>query len=126
MESKANTHKGESRKCRRNVQNDLYVEIGKRLRISRIELNYTQEQMAEILEMSSAYYGKVERGLHGLSLEKLVIVNKKPDMDINYLLTRTKRGEISLGEIMEQCPKSKRSDMEILIKCAMNLAKSPE
>ena len=126
MESKANTHKGESRKCRRNVQNDLYVEMGKRLRISRIELNYTQEQMAEILEMSSAYYGKVERGLHGLSLEKLVIVNKKLDRDINYLLTGTKRGEISLGEIMEQCPKSKRSDMEILIKCAMNLAKSPE
>ena len=55
MESKANTHKGESRKCRRNVQNDLYVEIGKRLRISRIELNYTQEQRAEILEMSSAF-----------------------------------------------------------------------
>lgn len=126
MESKENTHKGESRKRRRNVQNDLYVEMGKRLRISRIELNYTQEQMAEILEMSSAYYGKVERGLHGLSLEKLVIVNKKLDMDINYLLTGTKRGEISLGEIMEQCPKSKRSDMEILVKCAMNLAKSPE
>lgn len=36
-------------------QNMLYVEMGRRLRIIRIELNYTQEQMAEILEMSSAY-----------------------------------------------------------------------
>ena len=37
-----------------------------------IDLNYTQEQMAEILEISSAYYGKVERGIHGLSLKKLM------------------------------------------------------
>lgn len=36
----------------------LYVEIGKRLRIAHIELNYTQEQMAEILGISTAYYGK--------------------------------------------------------------------
>lgn len=45
----------------RGNPNMLYVEIGKRLRIARIELNYTQEQMAEILGISTAYYGKVER-----------------------------------------------------------------
>lgn len=101
----------------------LYVEMGRRLRISRIELNYTQEQMAEILEMSSAYYGKVERGLHGLSLEKLVLVNEKLDIDINYLLTGIRRGEISLDKVMEECPKNKRYDMEQLIKYARNLVK---
>ena len=69
------------------------MDIGKRLRMLRFELEYTQEQMAETLEMSLAYYGKVERGLYGLSLEKLVIVNSKFDMDINYLLTGNKRNE---------------------------------
>ena len=101
----------------------LYVEMGKRLRIYRIELNYTQEQMSEILEMSSAYYGKVERGVHGLSLEKLVLVNKKLDVDINYLLTGIRRSEVSLEKIIDECPKSKRYDMEQLIKHAGNLVR---
>ena len=103
--------------------NRLYVEMGKRLRIYRIELNYTQEQMSEILEMSSAYYGKVERGVHGLSLEKLVLVNKKLDVDINYLLTGIRRSEVSLEKIIDECPKSKRYDMEQLIKHAGNLVR---
>lgn len=106
--------------------NPLYVEMGRRLRILRIRLDYTQEQMSEILEMSSAYYGKVERGIHGLSLEKLVLVNKKLDLDINYLLTGNRRNEISLDEIIEQCPKNKRYDMEQLIKYAIDLAKESE
>lgn len=75
----------------RKAQNELYVEMGKRLRISRNQLDYTQEQVADILGMSTAYYGKVERGVHGLSLAKLVIVNEKLDIDINYLLTGIKK-----------------------------------
>lgn len=114
-------HKGDMHFKRKT--NRLYVEMGKRLRIYRIELNYTQEQMSEILEMSSAYYGKVERGVHGLSLEKLVLVNKKLDVDINYLLTGIRRSEVSLEKIIDECPKSKRYDMEQLIKHAGNLVR---
>lgn len=106
--------------------NSLYLEMGKRLRILRIELNYTQEQMSEILEISSAYYGKVERGVHGLSLEKLVLANKKLDIDINYLLTGTKRSEIVIEKAIDECPKNKRYDLEQLIKYAMNLAKEAQ
>lgn len=106
--------------------NRLYVDMGKRLRVMRIELNYTQEQMAELLEISSAYYGKVERGIHGLSLEKLVIINKKLDIDINYLLTGVRQGGVLWNKIWEECPKDKRYDMEQLIKYAMNLAKETD
>lgn len=93
MKSKEYTHNGDMHLKQKT--NRLYVEMGKRLRIYRIELNYTQEQMSEILEMSSAYYGKVERGVHGLSLEKII----------------------------DECPKSKRYDMEQLIKYAGNLVR---
>lgn len=110
----------------KNKNNPLYVEMGKRLRILRMELNYTQDQMSEILEMSCAYYGKVERGIHGLSLEKLVLVNKKLDMDINYLLTGNRRGQVALEKVIDECPKNKRYDMEQLIKYAINLAKESE
>lgn len=54
----------------------LYQAMGKRLRNIRILHEYTQEQMADILEIGTAYYGKVERGYHGLSLEKLFLLNK--------------------------------------------------
>ncbi len=124
MKPGADIHKDIS-SARGNL-NPLYAEMGKRLRIIRINLNYTQEQMAEILEMSSAYYGKVERGLHGLSLNKLVIANRKLDIDINYLLTGDKRGELFLEKIIEECPRNKRYDMEQLIKYAVNLVKEPE
>ena len=104
----------------------LYVEIGKRLRIIRIQLNYTQEQLAEILGISTPYYGKVERGVYGLSLEKLVLVNKKLDVDINFLLTAIKRSDFSLDKVINECPKEKRYDLEQLIKYAANLVKEIE
>lgn len=104
----------------------LYVEIGKRLRIIRIQLNYTQEQLAEILGISTPYYGKVERGVYGLSLEKLVLVNKKLDVDINFLLTGIKRCDFSLDKVINECPKEKRYDLEQLIKYAANLVKEIE
>ena len=124
MEIKNNTRANGSSTKKKNKP--LYVEMGKRLRILRTGLNYTQEQMSEILEMSTAYYGKVERGIYGLSLEKLVLANKKLDMDINYLLTGSRRGEIALDKIIDECPKNKRYDMEQLIKYAINLAKESE
>ena len=118
------SHAGET--CIKHKNNPLYVEMGKRLRILRMELSYTQDQMSEILEMSCAYYGKVERGIHGLSLEKLVLVNKKLDMDINYLLTGNRRGQVALEKVIDECPKNKRYDMEQLIKYAIHLAKESE
>lgn len=121
MESKIKTSNNIS--YSQKNQKPLYIEMGKRLRILRIELNYTQEQMAEILEMSSAYYGKVERGVHGLSLDKLVIINKKLDIDINYLLTGFRRGDFSLDKVLMECPKDKRYDMEQVIKHALNLVR---
>lgn len=53
----------------------LYIDMGSRLRQERVRLNYTQEQIAEVLNMSTAYYGKIERGVHGLSLQKLLLIN---------------------------------------------------
>lgn len=108
---------------RKDATKHLYIEMGKRLRIIRIQLNYTQEQLAEILELSTPYYGKVERGIYGLSLEKLVLVNKKLDVDINYLLTGVKAGSFSLDKIINECPREKRYDLEQLIKYAANLVK---
>ena len=52
-----------------------------------------------------------------------MVVNKKLDVDINFLLTGIKRSDFSLDKIINECPKEKRYDLEQLIKYAANLVK---
>lgn len=108
------------------IKDRLYFEMGQRLKRIRIENQYTQEQMAELLELSTAYYGKVERGQYGLSLEKILLVSKKIEVDINYLFTGYKSRSFTIEEILDQCPKEKRYDFEQLMKYALRLTKTED
>ena len=49
---------------------DINVALGNVLRKYREGRGFTQEEFAEICEISRAYYGRVERGEHSLSVEK--------------------------------------------------------
>ena len=99
----------------------LYTEMGKRLRKFRREKDYTQEQMAEILEISSAYYGKVERGVNSLSVKKLQLLNRELGIDINYLITGKESSIFLFENFLINCPSEKRFDFEQMIKHAKNL-----
>ncbi len=48
--------------------------IGKRIQLCRKSRNLTQEQLAEMVDLSTNYVSAVERGIHQLSLENLVKV----------------------------------------------------
>lgn len=104
----------------------LYYDMGQRLKRIRTDNQYTQEQMAELLELSTAYYGKVERGQYGLSLEKILLVSQKMEVDINYLFTGYKSRTFTIEDIIEKCPKDKRYDFEQLIRYALRLAKTED
>lgn len=111
---------------RKNTQehtdvNTLYAEMGIRLRKLRHEKDYTQEQMAEILGISTAYYGKIERGINSLSIKRLYILNMKLGVDITYLVTGKRSNMLSIDEILAECPMKKRYDLEQIIKYALNL-----
>ncbi len=97
--------------------------MGERLRHSRIKKGLTQENVAEMLGISLTYYGKIERGVNGLSLEKLVLASKRLDIDPTYLLTGEKRAAVNIDLVIEQCPKTKQHDMNKLIQYALKLAK---
>ena len=49
---------------------DINVAFGNVLRRYREGRGFTQEEFAEICEISRAYYGRVERGEHSLTVEK--------------------------------------------------------
>ena len=39
-----------------------YVEIGKRIKLKRKEMNLTQEKLSEIIDVSPSYISEIERG----------------------------------------------------------------
>lgn len=71
--------------------NISYMEIGERLRTRRKEMGINQEQAAELLGISTTYYGGIERGVRKLSAQRIMDVYEKMGLDPTYLLT----GEIS-------------------------------
>lgn len=104
------------------MKKEINVNIGFRLKKYRNEKGLTQEQMAERMEMSLNYYGQIERGECGISLEKILLLYKSFDIEPTYLLTGEKKPDLSFDGILNECPKKKRYDMERLIKYALNLA----
>lgn len=105
-----------------NTSKQLYIDMGLRLRQERMRMNYTQEQVAEILNMSTAYYGKIERGVHELSLQKLLLINQKLNVDITYLITGQEKTDFPFEYYLNKCPKDKRYDLEQILRYALNLA----
>ncbi|MFV0527138.1 MAG: helix-turn-helix domain-containing protein [Lachnospiraceae bacterium] len=70
------------------------VAIGDRLRKHREDAQMTQEQVAELIGVSSRYYRYLEEGERKPSMEKLLLIREKMSMDLNYLVAgETEKGE---------------------------------
>lgn len=104
------------------MKKEINVKIGCRLKKIRYDNGLTQEQMAEKMEMSLNYYGQIERGESGISLEKVLFLYENMDIEPTYLLTGQQKLDLSFEGILKECPKRKRYDMERLIQYALNLA----
>lgn len=63
-----------------------YKAMGKRLKTERSNLNLTQEQLAEDVELSPAYIGQIERGERNISLDKLVLIVNRLGITVDYVL----------------------------------------
>lgn len=64
----------------------MKIEIGKRITEIRNNMNMNKEQFAKLIGMSGQYLGTVERGINGLSLDKLIIICKKANISADYIL----------------------------------------
>ncbi len=80
------------------VENEL---IGRRLERIRKKMGLERAELAEILGVSTGQYRKIERGIYGLDVKKILILYSKLQIDPLYLLTGNRRKEnsyISYGE----------------------------
>ena len=60
--------------------------LGKRIKEERIRCNLTQEQLAELADVSTTYIGFVERGKRSITLEKLIDISSCLHVSIDTLL----------------------------------------
>jgi transcriptional regulator with XRE-family HTH domain len=64
-----------------------YIAIGQRIKKIRKQKNFTQEKLAECLEVSTVYISQVENGNTKLNLEMLVRIANIFDTDPGYFLS---------------------------------------
>ena len=62
-------------------------EVGLRLETIQNNLGYTQEQMAEMMDVSKEQYRKYLKGISEIPSHKLTILLEQQDFDVKYLLT---------------------------------------
>lgn len=93
---------------------DLYVHIGNRIREKRKILGLTQAEAAEMLSISKNFYGDIERGNKSLSLEKIVLICEKFNIDPTYLLMGENQNVIC--ELIKTCPVDKQFELEQIIR----------
>lgn len=69
------------------TRQDINLQVGRRLREARLNLNIKKAEFAEVLEVSEEHYRKLEAGKTGLSADKMYILHTRYDIDPTYLIT---------------------------------------
>lgn len=95
---------------------ELFVEIGERLRLQRKKLGLTQEKAAELLGISSTYYGEIERGNRKISVQRVLAVYEKMGLEPTYLLTGEQLSGKAFSEIFKNCPRNKEPVLEQILR----------
>lgn len=94
---------------------DLFVEIGERLRKRRREMGLTQKQAAEILGISTTYYGEIERGVRKITVDRVLSIYEGMGLEPTYLLTGEELTDKVMEDIFRDIPKEKEPVVEQIL-----------
>jgi len=67
-------------------KNVLLKQFGKNVKIARIRKDFTQENLAEIMDVSANYIAYIENGRQNMSLGKILELANALEININQLL----------------------------------------
>ena len=87
----------------------IISDVGSRLEEIQSNLDYTQDQMAEMMDVSKEQYRKYCRGESEIPSHKLTILLEKQDFDVKYLLTGKREEEKTFGEHLSTMSKKGRT-----------------
>lgn len=91
------------------------VEIGQRIRDKRESMSLTQENAAEIMDISLTHYKNIERGRASMSLTMLMTICERFSMDHTYILTGKNIKDNPILDLYEGMPERKRKYFENLM-----------
>ena len=78
------------------------VEFGCRLRRARRERGFTQERLAEELNISTDHLGKLELGRRGVSIELLIDISNALHVTLDYLIKGDGRDPFRMEKLIGQ------------------------
>lgn len=67
--------------------NEIYFEAGKRIRYIREKINYTREELSEIVDISPKFLYEIETGQKGFSANTLLKISKGLSVTCEYILS---------------------------------------
>lgn len=94
-----------------------YTLIGKRIKIERNKCGFTQEVMAEKLDVTVGYVSQVERGITKISLDLLAKVSDILSCDIASLITNASvnSNDYMINEMVSEIYKLSGRDRKIVM-----------
>ena len=99
--------------------------IGKRIQLRRKQQGYTQEQLAEMMNVSIQMVSNLERGNKAIRIDNLINLSQILDISTDYILTgKETTGDIhALTARIAQLPEKERNMVELLVEfCLSNNA----
>lgn len=84
--------------------------IGSRIRNKRLELNWTQEKLAEKTNLTDAYIGAIERATSKCSIETLVKMAQALNLNVDFMLFGTTLNNIDfrISSLIKDFPEDKQ------------------
>ncbi len=110
------------------MNQNLAVQMGKRIRLKRELLRLTREQVAEELGVSSRFYSYIELGQKGMSVETLYRICMLLELDADYVLFggRGAHEQTPVAYLFEECPPEKRGYVEEILKNLLLALRRPD
>lgn len=91
--------------------------IGRRIQSRRKQLGYTQEQLADLMNVSIQMVSNLERGNKAIRIDNLIHLSRILDISTDYILTgkQTADDARSLTERICRLPDKERRMIEVLV-----------
>lgn len=99
------------------------IAIGKRIQNRRKQLGYTQEQLAEMMNVSVQMVSNLERGNKAIRIDNLINISQIMNISTDYILTG-KQSQQDISNLSEQIsnlsPKERKMIALLVNYCATN------
>lgn len=92
-------------------------EIGKRIAIRRKQLDYTQEQLAEMMEVSIQMVSNLERGVKAIRIDNLINLSRILQVSTDFILTgrSASQEDTVLADKISQLSPENQKMIELLV-----------